>query len=185
MPVTSRRRRAKQQEVVVNTVGFRCKAMVAAATLSTIHHQAITLLSNNRGVLKMVTTKIPFPFPLLVGNLLHQALAALHADFPRHLWRLMDPMEEGRHTRRRAILNRSLKVTMHPVVALRTTTIVAGQATLTEEKTGTRTEDSEIRTADTDKPLLDTFLLIQKGICMGRCGGRVVITYCTMYMLVK
>jgi hypothetical protein len=79
----------------------------------------------------------------------------------------MDRMDEGRHTRRRATLNRNLKVTTHPVVALRTTTIVAGLVTLIEAKMETRTEDSETRIVDTDESDLDAFLLVQKEIQRG------------------
>jgi len=137
--------------VVVSTAEFHYKAMAAAATLSTIPRLATTLLSNNRGVLKMVITKIPSPFPLLVGSLLRQVQAALHAGRPRHLRAPTATPKEDRHTRSRAIPNPKVKLTMPPAVAPR-----AMEASRIEEKMEIRTGDSETRTADAGEPHLDS-----------------------------
>jgi hypothetical protein len=125
--------------------------MVVAATRSTIHRRATILLSNNPGVRKMVTTKIPSPSLLLAGNHLHRALTALRVDLPHHLLALMDLMEEDRCNRRQVTHNPKLTAITPLVVALQVMVslkIVADQEIHIGEKMEIRTEGSEIHTAD-------------------------------------
>jgi hypothetical protein len=149
--VTLRRRKEKQQKAVVSTVVFHCKEMAVAVTHSTIHRRATILLSNNPGVRKMVTTKIPSRSLLLAGNHLLRVLITLRVGLPHHLLAHMGLTEEGRCNRRLVTHNPKLMATTRLVGALQAMVslkIVADLGIHIGEKMEIRTEDSEIHIVD-------------------------------------